>query len=59
LGKIDELQDDVEGLIKTIVSNVLNKNESELKILGRDINKLKPTLEKKFPRITYTDALVY
>jgi len=51
------IQDYGEGCIKHIVKNVLEKNAAELKVLGRDISKLKPTLEKPFVRITYTDAL--
>jgi len=51
------LQDDVEQLIKHVVKKVLEKNKKELELLGRDIEKLKPTLNKKFPRITYDEAL--
>lgn len=51
------LQDDAEELIKHIVQKVLEKNEEELKILERDASKLKPILKKKFPRITYDEAL--
>ncbi|MBI2110398.1 asparagine--tRNA ligase, partial [Candidatus Woesearchaeota archaeon] len=32
-------------------------NKEELNILGRDITKLEPTVKKKFPRITYDEAL--
>ena len=53
----DYLQDDVEELIKHVVKKVLEKNEEELKLLERDPAKLKPVLKKKFPRMTYTDAL--
>ncbi|MBU2638658.1 MAG: asparagine--tRNA ligase [Nanoarchaeota archaeon] len=52
-----ELQDYGEGLVKHIVKKVLETNAEELKILERDENKLKPALEKPFPRITYTEAL--
>ena len=51
------LQDDAEQLIKHVVSRVLEKRKAELEILGRDWKKLEPTLKKKFPRITYDDAL--
>jgi len=54
---LDELLDMAEGLIKHIVQTVLKENKQELKILGRDIKKLEPTLKKRFPRITYTQAL--
>ena len=53
----EELQDMSEELIKHIVKTVLDKNKEELKILGRDVSKLEPSLKKKFPRITYDDAL--
>jgi asparaginyl-tRNA synthetase len=53
----DEIIDYGEDLIKHIVKAVLEKHKEELKILGRDIKKLEPTLKKKFPRITYDDAL--
>jgi asparaginyl-tRNA synthetase len=35
----------------------LKKNKGELEILDRDIDKLKPTIKKKFPRITYDESL--
>jgi asparaginyl-tRNA synthetase len=54
---LDELMDYAEGLIKHIVKRVLEENREELKILGRDVKKLEPTLTKKFPRITYDEAL--
>ncbi len=51
------LQDDAEQLIKYIVKKVLEKNKKQLEILGRDIKKLEPVAKKKFPRITYDQAL--
>ena len=51
------LQDDAEKLVKHVIKKVLNKNKSELKILDRDIKKLEPSIKKKFPRITYDQAL--
>ena len=53
----DYLQDDAEEMIKAVVNKVLEKNKKELEILERDIKKLEPILEKKFPRITYDEAL--
>ena len=53
----DYIQDDAEELIKHIVSKVLQERKPELEILGRDWKKLEPVLKKKFPRITYDDAL--
>ena len=52
-----DLMDLAENLIKHIVKTVIEKNTEDLKILERDIEKLKPTLTKKFPRITYDEAL--
>ena len=43
--------------IQFIVQQVLEKNRKELKVLGRDVEKLKPSAEKKYPTITYTKAL--
>ncbi len=43
--------------VKYIVKKVLENNEKELEILGRDISKLKPSAEKEYPTITYTEAL--
>lgn len=51
------LQEDAEELIKYAVKKILEKHKKELKILGRDIKKLNPVLEKKFPRLTYDKAL--
>ncbi len=51
------IQDYGEGLLKHLVKTVLEKNKAELEILGRDITKLQPTIEKPFPRMTYTEAL--
>jgi asparaginyl-tRNA synthetase len=54
---LDELMEYGEGLIKHIFKRVLEDNKLELEILGRDIKKLEPVLKKKFPRITYGEAL--
>jgi asparaginyl-tRNA synthetase len=53
----ENIIDHGEGLLKNIVKNVLKENKEELKILERDEKKLEPTLKKKFPRISYDDAL--
>ncbi len=53
----DEMLDYGEELIKHVVKRVLADNAEELKILKRDISKLEPTLKKRFPRITYDEAL--
>ncbi|MFA5381618.1 MAG: asparagine--tRNA ligase [Candidatus Micrarchaeia archaeon] len=46
-----------EGVIKYIVKKVLEERKEELKILERDIEKLKPCVEKPFIRMTYTKSL--
>jgi len=51
------LQDDGEETIKAVLTTVLSKNKSELALLERDLSKLLPTTKKKFPRITYDEAL--
>ena len=53
----NELQDHAEALIKEIVKEVLEKNQEDLKVLNRDPKLLEPTIKKKFPRLTYTEAL--
>ena len=54
---LNELMDYAEELIKYILKKVLKENSKELTILERDIKKLEPSLKKKFPRITYDEAL--
>jgi asparaginyl-tRNA synthetase len=54
----NKLQDYGEGLIKEIVNAVLENNKEELEILERDISKLKPSITKKFPRLTYSGVLI-
>ena len=51
------LQDDAERAVKQVIAEVLKKNKEELKILERDVSKLKPSVKTKFPRMTYDDAL--
>jgi len=54
---LDDLMDYAEEMIKHVVKKVLEKNKVELEFLGRDIKKLVPTLKKRFPRLTYDQAL--
>jgi len=54
--KLPEMLKSIEGCIEYIVKQVLKKNMEELKILERDINKLRK-IKKPFPRMTYTEAL--
>ncbi|MAG78041.1 asparagine--tRNA ligase [archaeon] len=53
----DDLQDEAEGLLKNIVKMVLKDCKDELEVLKRDSKKLEATVKKKFPRMTYTEAL--
>ena len=54
--ELPEMLKSIEECIEYIVEQVLKKNMEELKILGRDINKLRK-IKKPFPRMTYTEAL--
>ncbi len=51
------LQDYAEELMKHIVKTVLKENKEELEILERDTKTLDATVKKKFPKITYTEAI--
>lgn len=53
----EKIQDHGEALIKYITSQVLEKNEADLKILERDLKTLNAVATKPFVRMTYTDAL--
>lgn len=52
---------DVVGLakeeVRSILTNVLEKNKSDLESLGQDINKLQEVAASEFPTITYSEAL--
>jgi len=54
---LDDMQDDIEQLIKHIVKKVLDERMDDLKILERDVSKLIPVVEKPFVRMTYTEVL--
>ena len=53
----DTIMDHGERLLKHVVAAVLAKHEAELAIIGRDPALLRPTVEKPFVRMTYTEAL--
>ncbi len=55
--ELEECTEVAKEEIKYIVEQVLKKNLEELKLLARDLAKLKICLEKPFPTITYTEAL--
>lgn len=52
-----DIQDHAEGLLKSVVAKILEKNKPELESLGRDLKKLEPTAKKPFVRMTYDEAL--
>jgi asparaginyl-tRNA synthetase len=54
---LSQLMDYAEEMVKFVLAKVLKDNKKELELLGRDVNKLEPSLKKKFPRITYDEAL--
>ena len=54
---LEELMDYGEELIKYIIKKVLKENKKELEFLERDTKKLEPAVKKKYPRITYDEAL--
>lgn len=53
----DESLDLQERYLAYMVKQVLDKNEYELKILGRDPEKLRPTTEGNFTRLPYDDTV--
>lgn len=53
----DESLDVQERYLAYMVKQVLENNEYELKILGRDPEKLRPTTEGNFVRLPYDDAI--
>jgi asparaginyl-tRNA synthetase len=55
--KFKDIQDHGEGVIKHVIKKVLEENAEDLKVLGRDVHKLKAAASKPFVRMTYTEAL--
>lgn len=53
----DESLDLQERYLAYMVKQVLENNEYELRILGRDPEKLRPTTEGNFTRLSYDDAI--
>ncbi len=53
----DESLDLQERYLAYITKQVLEKNQYELKLLGRDPEKLRPTTEGHFTRLSYDDAV--
>ncbi len=55
--ELEEVTEVAKDEVKFVVKKVLEENKKELEILGRDVSKLKPSAEKKYPTLTYTEAL--
>lgn len=47
----------IERFIKSVVNEVIERSSFELEVLGRDIEVLTKTVNEKFPRISYNDAV--
>ncbi|RLG55801.1 MAG: asparagine--tRNA ligase [Candidatus Hydrothermarchaeota archaeon] len=54
---MDELMDLAEEMIKHVIREVLKHHREDLEFLGRNPKDLERVLEKKWPRITYDEAL--
>lgn len=54
--KLEDVMDVSEELIEYIVQSVLKENEEELKLLERDVEKLKK-IKRPFNRMTYKEAV--
>ena len=55
--ELEEVTELAKDEIKFLVEKVLEKHEEDLKVLGRDVSKLKAAIAKPFPTITYTEVL--
>lgn len=53
---LDMDMDLIEEMLRAVVNEVIERCQSELEILGRDIEVLK-SVNQKFPRITYDEAI--
>jgi len=53
----NDVIDHGEGVIKHVMKKVIEQNRLDLEVLQRDLAKLRPTIEKPFPRIRYDEAL--
>lgn len=53
----DESLEIQEGLLKFVTKRILDNCEYELSILGRDPEKLRPTTEGNFARLSYDEAV--
>ncbi|MCI0481219.1 MAG: OB-fold nucleic acid binding domain-containing protein, partial [Candidatus Dadabacteria bacterium] len=54
---LEECTEVAKDEVQFIVQQVLAKNRAELEILGRDLAKLEPSVNKHFPTISYSEAI--
>ena len=54
---LDDVTEFAKRELKYCIQKVLEKHEEDLKYLGSDVSKLKQVVKKKWPTITYRDAL--
>jgi len=54
---MDDTMRVAEELVSHIVRRVIEERGEELNLLGRDVSKLKPSLDTPYPRITYDEAI--
>ncbi len=55
--EIDGLMDLAEEFVKELTARVLDRRAEDLKRLERDVAKLAPVASKRFPRISYREAV--
>jgi asparaginyl-tRNA synthetase len=55
--EIDGLMDLAEEFVKELTGRILERRGEDLKRLERDVTKLEPVLGKRFPRISYREAI--
>jgi asparaginyl-tRNA synthetase len=54
---LDDVMELAEGMVSTVVRSVLAECSDDLKVLERDIDKLRPAATTPYPRITYDEAV--
>lgn len=54
---LDEVTQVAKEEVKFLVERVLEKHEEDLKLLGRDVEKLRKAVSRPFPTIKYSDVL--
>jgi asparaginyl-tRNA synthetase len=54
---LDDVMELAEGMVSTVVRAVLAECGDDLKVLERDVEKLRPAATTPYPRITYDEAV--